>query len=234
LPPLALLAACGTLTALRASSLGKLRWARWLPPLVLLFAALTSLPRLASKSVPAMALQFETLREVERVSARDDRFFDLVGLYFRPDAYPVFSMSGDLFRWYTFGHFPPIPLALRQNEAVGILLNYRVGWLRPSEREFVAERFVHHTGNLFLLGRDLARLAPGVDTEFEALKTKRFRFEGTGTLWLDGQPFRDGVIEKGTHTIRVERLEGPGRLILATPAGGAEITPPAELFTQFD
>ncbi|MEO8197488.1 MAG: hypothetical protein ABI689_12305 [Thermoanaerobaculia bacterium] len=207
---------------------------RWLPAIALLLVALTATPRLAAKSLPATSAQLDTLREVQRVSAPDDRFFDLAGLYFRPDAYPVFAMSGDLFRWYTLGRFPPIPDTLRANEAVGIILNYRVSWLRPHERQFVRERFVHYTGNILLLGRNLVRAPVGVDFEFEALKGKRFRFDGEGVLRIDGSPFVEGMLTKGPHRIRVQALAGPGRLILASAPPDVAAAEPVDLFVPFD
>jgi hypothetical protein len=235
LPPLAVLAASGTLRFASQLDLRRgSRMARWLPAIALLLAALTAVPRLAAKSLPAMSAQLDTLREVQRTTAPDDRFFDLAGLYFRPDAYPAFSMSADLFRWYTFGRFPPIPQTLRENEAVGIILNYRVGWLRPQEREFVSERFVRYTGNLLLLGRDLTRAPVGIDFEFEALKSKRFRFEGAGAIRVDGSPFVEGPLAKGSHRVSVEALSGPGRLILASAPAGVAVTEPVELFVPFD
>lgn len=235
LPPLAVLAATGTLRFANRLDLRRgSRTARWLPALALLLAALTAIPRLAAKSLPAMSAQLDTLREVQLSTAPDDRFFDLAGLYFRPDAYPAFSMSADLFRWYTFGRFPPIPETLRENEAVGVILNYRVGWLRPHEREFVSERFVRYSSNVLLLGRDLTRAPVGVDFEFEALKSKRFRFEGSGALRVDGSLFSEGPLSRGRHRIRVEALTGPGRLILASAPLGVVPAEPVELFVRFD
>jgi hypothetical protein len=235
LPPFAVLAAVGLVSrAESAAATWRATWSRWLVPAVLLLAGVSALPRLASRSLPAMAAQLDTLVEVQRVTDPDDRLFDLVGLYFRPDAYPVFSMSGDLFRWYSFGRFPPIPETLRANQAVGVILNYRVGWLRPHERQFVGERFVHYSGNLFLLGRDLARLPPGIEVEHEVLKERVFRFEGRGALRVDGRAFSEGLLARGSHSLRVDRLEGPGRLILATPPPIPPARPPVDLFVHFD
>lgn len=238
LPPLAVLGACGVLALLRRTrASASPSWApfvNWATVLLLLLAALTAAPRLVSKSVPAMARQFETLLEVQRVSSPDDRFFDLAGLYFRPDAYPVFAMSGGMFHWYTLGKFPPITRTLRDNEAVGIILNYRVGWLRPDERRFVEERFVHHTGNLLLLGRDLRQMPLGVETEFEVLKGKPFRVDGDARLRVDGREFRRGVLARGVHRILLEYRAGPARLILDTPPPVPTVTRPADLFAPFD
>lgn len=235
LPPLAVLAASATLRLANGlDARRESRMARWLPGVALLLAALTAVPRLAAKSLPAMSAQLDTLRAVQRATAPDDRFFDLAGLYFRPDAYPAFAMSADLFRWYTFGRFPPIPETLRENEAVGIILNYRVGWLRPHEKEFVSERFVRYTGNLLLLGRELTNAPIGVDFEFEALKSKPFRFEGAGAIRVDGAPFLEGPITKGRHRIRVEALAGPGRLILASAPPDAAAAAPVDLYVPFD
>jgi hypothetical protein len=238
LPPLAVLGACGVLALLRrARASANPGWAPlvdWATVLLLLLAASTAAPRLVSKTVPAMAHQFETLAEVQRVSAPDDRFFDLAGLYFRPDAYPVFAMSGGMFQWYTLGKFPPITQALRENKAVGIILNYRVGWLRPYERRFVEERFVHHTGNLLLLGRDLSQMPPGVETEFEVLKTKPFRVDGEASLRIDGTDFRDGVLTRGVHRLLLEYRAGPARLILDAPPPIPAVTGPVDLFAPFD
>jgi hypothetical protein len=238
LPPLVVLGACGVLALLRraraSAGPGSIPLFDWAPVLLLIFAASTAAPRLVSKSVTATARQFETLLEVQRVSAPDDRFFDLAGLYFRPDAYPVFAMSGGMFHWYTLGKYPPITPALRENEAVGIIMNYRLAWLRPDEREFVKERFVHHTGNLFLLGRDLTGIPPGSETVFEVLKTKPFRIDGTARLRIDGREFRGGILARGVHAILLENREGPARLILDTPPPIPAATSPTDLFAQYD
>lgn len=238
LPPLTVLGACGVLALLRRSRASTSPIWRplvdWATVTLLVLAASTAAPRLASKSLPATARQFETLVEIQRVSAPDDRFFDLAGLYFRPDAYPVFAMSGGMFHWYTLGKYPPITRALRENEAVGIVLNYRVAWLRPEERRFVGERFVHYTGNLFLLGRDLNQVPAGVETEFEVLKSKPFRVDGTARLKIDGREFCSGVLASGVHKLLLENREGPARLILDTPPPIPAATRPTDLFAPFD
>lgn len=201
----------------------------------LIAAAATSLPRLLVKAQPALARQVETPVELARITALDDRVFDLVGFYFRPAAHPVYFMTSNLMARYRAGGLPPIEATLREREVVAFLLNYRMLWLRPEEGRFFLERFAHYDGNIFLLGRELAQLAPGVETDFEALKRKEFVFTGPGRLWVDGQPFSRGTLERGVHRLRIDETARAGKLILATPDPQPQVRrPPGELFVNFD
>ncbi|MCG8458041.1 MAG: hypothetical protein MI919_17325, partial [Holophagales bacterium] len=175
---------------------------------LLLLASLGSAPRLASKALPltgygSQSYQLELLEEIQRITEPDDTVFDLAGLYFRPDGYRAYALSGDLFGWYRRGGMPPIEQELAENGTVVVVQNYRTQWLGP-ERRLIQEAFTHYHGNLYVLGRDLSGAPAGVEIPFRVLKTKPFRYEGPGTLEIGGEPFRRGVLARGTHLLRLD------------------------------
>ncbi|MBI5442364.1 MAG: hypothetical protein HY900_14265, partial [Deltaproteobacteria bacterium] len=110
--------------------------------LCLAFAAVPSAERRISKSVPGNGQQLATLGAIQRVTGPTDRVFDLAGLYFRPDAYPVFTMTGVMLRRYERGFFPAIIPALEANEVTAFIDNYRLRALPDREKRFLAEHFV--------------------------------------------------------------------------------------------
>ena len=198
----------------------------WKGPLaaccVLALAAYTSAPRLLAKAQesPApngQAYQLFMLKELHRVTEPDDAVFDLIGLYFRPDAYPAYNLSKDLMGWYEDGAYPRMIPMLRENEAVAFLRNYRTGWLPDEEKAFVKKHFVQYVGNIYLLGTDLSRCEKDQDYRFEVLKTKPFRYDGPGEIEIGGRPFVRGILGKGVHAVRVKHDFGAGRIIMETP-----------------
>jgi hypothetical protein len=208
--------------------------------LVFALAAPTSLPRLISKAFPqgvaSMDHQLQTVDEVHRVTSEDDAVFDMLGLTFRPNGYRVYSMTGNAYARYRSGGFPPMVPALRQSKPVAVIWSYRTQWLEPPESEFLREHFVHHDGNVLLLGTNLSDLAPGTELTFEVLKAGSFRFDGSGTLLVDGQPFLEGWLEEGPHRLAIERDRAePARLIRSTPPPvQIPARPPEPLFINFD
>jgi hypothetical protein len=240
LPALALVAAAVAARAL-ATLPARSRWLAWpAAALVVASQALTAVPRLVAKATPeegagGLRHQLALLDEVQRVTADDDPVFDLAGLYFRPDGYPAYALSGDLYRLYRAGGLPPMVPALRERGTVAFVYNYRIGWLRGEERRFLQERFAHHASNLFLLGRELRGLPVGVDVPFEVLRRKPFRYDGpANALLVDGQPFTRGDLDRGVHILRLAQAVGDARLILDTPEPRPPRVPPAALYVHFD
>jgi hypothetical protein len=234
LPPLAVLGGAwvgGLLRRLPASALP-------VAPIALLLLCLgsagsTSLPRLWTQTARTNVYQFRMLEEVQRITEPDDRVFDMAGLYFRPDAHPVYLMTGMMFSRYRAGGFPPIVPTLRDNGVVALLWNYRLTWLSAEEKGFLSERFVHHGANLFVLGTRVDGLVPGERRVFEALSDERFRYEGDGVLRVDGKPFAKGTLAKGEHVLEAAGPITDGRLILDVPAP-ASLSPPTRLYVPFD
>ena len=127
------------------------------------------------------------------------------------------------------------PQELRRTGTVALIVNYRTAWLGEEDRRFLAAHFVHYDGNVFLLGADLSDLPVGETRRFEALAGKRFRFEGRGSIEVDGAPFAEGVLARGPHEIRRVSGGGPSRLIVATPEPVSRPPrPPSRLFVNFD
>lgn len=206
--------------------------------LLLLTIPVLSAPRLASKALPVAGeggqeFQFAHLREVDRILGPDDPVFDLAGLYFRPDGYRQYALSSDLFGWYRAGGLPSIPESLQTSGTVAVILNYRTSWLGP-EMGFVSSRFVRHHGNLLILGRSLSGAPADVDIPFEVLATKPFRYEGPGILWVDGEPFERGVLEKGSYRLRLDSSPARARLVMETPPADRPPLEPGILYINFD
>lgn len=202
--------------------------------LCLALAGSTSVPRLVAKSAPANGIQLATLEEIGRITSPEDRVFDLAGLYLRPDAYPIFVMTGIMMGRYRAGGFPPIAPALDANQAVAVLLNYRTGWLPEPDARFLRDHFVHYGGNILVLGTRLDGLRPGESRPFRVLKTGPFRQQGSGSLRVDGQPFSRGVLERGAHVLSTDDGIAAGKLILDTPEPHPTGAPPRDLFLGFD
>lgn len=199
-------------------------------------AAIQGMPFLAWRGVSFLEPQLETLREIQRVTEPDDAVFDLAGLYFRPDGHRFYLMTGHALARYRLGEregIPRIPDELRRTGAVAFIMNYRFDWLPPEDVGFLNERFVHYDGNIFLLGSQLV-IEPGEAIDFEVLKSKDFRYDGAGAVLVDGEPFREGFLEKGRHRITRVELNGLDRLIMATPPPVRwPPRPPGRLFAFF-
>jgi hypothetical protein len=234
LPPLAVLGGAwvgGLLRRLPASPIPVAPSALLL--LCLGLASATSLPRVWTQTARTNGYQFRTLEEVQRITGPDDRVFDMAGLYFRPDAHPVYLMTGMMFSRYRAGGFPPIVPTLRANGVVALVWNYRMTWLSAEEQDFLSERFVHHGLNLFVLGTRVDGLVPGERRVFEALSGERFRYEGDGVLRVDGKPFAAGTLARGEHVLEAAEPIAAGRLVLDVPAP-ASTFPPTHLYVPFD
>lgn len=198
------------LPALGASSLALLL-------LIFLGAAATSAPRLLRQAMPNIDRQFETLREVQRVTDPDDAVFDMVGLYFRPDGHPYYLMTSVTMARYAAGLVPPIVPELRRRRVMAFIFNYRIAWLDGEERAFLEDHYVHYDGNIFLHGWSLGGLRPGESLEIEVLADEQFRYDGDGVILIGGEEFRRGPLAAGRHTVTRLLERGPDRLILDTP-----------------
>jgi hypothetical protein len=169
--------------------------------LLLAGAAFTSTPRLARQMRRSHAAQIAQVERISRITAPDEPVFDLVGLYFRPDAYPIYLMTGAHFSRYRRGGFPAIADTLSRSAPAVIGFNYRTSWLYGDDKEFILSHYVHYDGNLFVPGRWLGSLAPGAEQDFEVLRSRPFVFRGSGTLQVDGADFTRGMLEAGTHRL---------------------------------
>lgn len=203
--------------------------------LMLAGAAAGSAPRLLAKARQTHEQQLALIERIGRMTLPDEPVFDLVGLYFRPDAYPIYLMTGAHFARYVAGGFPPIAPALARSKPVVIGLNYRTNWLRGADREFIRSHYAHYDGSLFVPGRRLGPLAPGETQSFEVLRTKPFAWRGDGVLSIDGQPFARGVLEAGVHVLGSERGTRGGLLVqeFAEPPPLQSAAIPA-LYAPFD
>ncbi len=155
-------------------------------------------------------------QRIQRVVGPDEAVLDLAGLYFRPDATPVYVMIANTVVRYAQGHFERIPDTVRARRGVAYVLNYRTPWLPAEDRLFLERHFVLYDRNLFLLGSSLDA-EPGESLDFDVLDGRVFRYDGDGAILVDGEPFREGVLERGTHRITRVVRRGPDRLIMATP-----------------
>jgi hypothetical protein len=203
--------------------------------LALPLAGASSAPRIAEKARATRARQLALVEEVQRITEPDEPVFDLVGLYFRPDAYPVYLMTGIMFARYQAGGFPSIAEHLRRKRPAAIILNYRTRWLSGADGEFIRDHYVHYTDNLFVQGRRVDGLLPGESIRFEVLRQKSFRYQGDGVLLVDGAPFERGVLAAGTHELSAAQPVSEG-LLIHEPPGPAPgpPAPPRPLYTPFD
>jgi hypothetical protein len=200
-------------------------------------ALATSLPRLLHDAARGTDAQFALLREVERVTAQDDRLFDLAGLYFRPDAYPAaYAMSGELLGYYARGGFARMVPLLRRNQCAGVMLNYRTAVLGEPERAFLRTHYVHYWRNLYLAGTELSGAPRGATATLEVLKPRVYRYDGDGAITVDGAPFTRGALSAGAHTVIVQRAsQASARLIVETPLPvPPREAPYADLYVNFD
>jgi hypothetical protein len=240
LPAVAVAGAAGTMQALRRAT-RPVTGREWSAvAAMLLLAGLGAAPRLLEKASAdpgpqGRARQVALLDEVQRATGPEDPVFDMVGLYFRPDGYPAYALSGDLVGLLRRGGLPPLLDELRARGVVALVVNYRVDWLEGEERDFFAYRFVHRTDNLFVLGAELAGAPRETDLQWEALAERPFRWEGEpGALTVDGRTFERGTLARGLHTLRLRAGTTEGRLVLDAPPLLAEPRPTAPLYPQFD
>jgi len=198
---------------------------------VIALAGVTAVPRLMRKGAGSPDLQFATLREIARLTAPNATAFDLAGLYFRPDAYPVYAMSGDMLLSYVHGAFPRIVPELHRNAVACVLYDYRTSALPAEEKAFIGSHFTHYGGNIYLPGADLTRAA---SIEFEVLAPARFRYEGRGAIAVDGTPFTRGLLTRGVHHISTIRPATPSRIVIDAPPPALTGPPSLSLFPTFD
>jgi|GEM_PF-1668800 len=236
LPTLAVLAGAAVarlvaargLTAARAGGLGLLVG-------LVAVSFFLSFPRLVELATRSQDHQMQTLQLIQRLTEPGDPVFDMVGLYFRPDGHYAYLMTGNTFSRYRSGGLRPIPEELRRTGTVALIFNYRTTWLGSEDRHFLETHFVQYDRNVFLLGIGLTRLQPGEEVRFEALAGKRFRYDGPGQIAVDGQPFKEGFLARGEHTIERLAGRGPSRLIMATSSACPwPPRPPRPLFLNFD
>ncbi len=236
LPTLAVLGAVvvARLATARGQIVGRLAGLAAVVGLVGLGLVLAS-PRLLEVATRSQEDQLETLLRIQRLTEPGDPVFDMVGFYFRPDGDYAYLMTGSTFSRYMAGALPQIPEELRRTETVAVIFNYRTTWLGSRDRRFLADHFVQYDRNVFLVGIALSSLGPGDEKRFEALRGKRFRYDGDGRIAVDGKPFDQGFLARGWHTIRRLEGTGPARLILATPDPIPwPPRPPRRLFVNFD
>lgn len=186
--------------------------------LILLAAvSLWSTPKLLAHHSPGLRPMAEILRELHRVTEPDDAVFDMMGLYFRPDAAHFYVMTVPTMSFYRLGHLPRIPDEFRRTEAVALIFNARFQRFSKDVKAFLGARFVRYDRGIFLLGNSLLEVEPGETITFEALKSKEFRYDGQGEILVDGESFQQGFLEKGFYEITRVARDGPDRLIMVTP-----------------
>lgn len=203
--------------------------------LCLAHAAFPTASRRFGKSLEGNAHQLATLRTVQRLTAPDDRVYDVAGLHFRPDPYPIYAMTGVGIQKYRLGIFPPIVPALRQNEVVACIENYRMRALPDEERQFIRDHFVRYDKWVMVQGTVVRDLRPGRTLSYEVLKEKPFRYFGHGQLLVDGSPFEAGVLTRGLHVLEAATPIERGLLRMDVPPPlEAESFLDRALFEHFD
>ena len=203
--------------------------------LCIALAALPPADRRFRKSLVGNDHQLATLRTVSRLTAPNDPVFDLVGMYFRPDAYPVYTMTGVMMKKYRLGIFPPIIPALLQNEVTVCIDNYRMMWLPEAEKRFLSDHFIRYGRAVLIPGTVIRDLKPGAARRFRVLREKPFRYTGDGSLLVDGAPFEVGVLMRGVHVLTAAIPISSGVLHLDVPPPERDDVPRAvPLFEHFD
>lgn len=216
-------------------SAGSIR--RWAVAVVTIVAlGWWSVPRLADRTRLRADIQFEHLRRTQAVTGPDDTVLDLVGLYFRQDAYPVWVMTGVMLARYGAGEYPPMIETLRQSRPSVVGLNYRMLALPDDERRFISEHYAHGWGNLYVLGCKLDGLTHGEERTIELLSERLYRWTGEpGAVEVDGAPFSLGVLAAGTHRVRAVRAVAEGSLRIKTPWDDEPPFPPrGDLYVNFE
>jgi hypothetical protein len=199
----------------------------------LVLAAATSVPRLAGKAALGNDYQLQVLREIQRVTSRGDAVFDMAGLHARPDAYPVFVMTGVMYERYRNGVFPRMLPLWRDRGMVAMIENYRIHWLQPPEIDFLGNNMVYWGSNIYVSGAGIRDLAPGAEQRFEVLRAHRYRYEGPGQLLVNGAPMTAGPLSPGEHVLSTTTGITAGRLILDVPPPASD-RPARPLFQSFD
>jgi hypothetical protein len=237
LPPLAVTIAVVVARAVRAkASPGRREAVLALVCGLLLLPTLgTSVPRIVGERAKDASRQLHVLERVQALTEPASPVFDLAGLYFRPDAYPVYLMTGAHHARYRHGDYPRIAPWLREHGLDLFVVNYRVQWLEGEDREFLQSNFVRVEPNLFLSGRDLDGLRAGETRRFEVTRAGDYRFDGDGALQVDGRPFTRGRLERGVYALSSADGIARGRLVSArAPARPSEPMIDVPLYAGFD
>lgn len=195
-----------------------------------------SVPRLASKARMRADFQLEHLRRVQAITTDEDTVFDLVGLYFRRDAYPIWVMTGPMMARYASGEYPPLIETLRRTRPPITTLNYRTNALPDADHEFMEQHYVHSWGNLFVMGFQLGGMRAGEERTVDVLSTRTYRWSGEeGAIEVDGRPFSQAELSEGPHRVRATRDLDEGALRIPTPWDGQPPEPPRiDLYVNFD
>lgn len=175
----------------------------------------SSLPRLLREPGRSNDYQLHLLERVTALTDEGDRVFDLAGLYFREDAYPVYLMTGAHYVRYGQGDYPAIAPWLSEHGLSLFLVNYRTRWLSGEDRNFLQSHFVRVEPNIFMSGSALDGLAPGAIKIFEVTRDDRYRFDGEGELFVNGRPFSEGLLERGRYELSTPNGVAHGRIVLA-------------------
>ena len=159
------------------------------------------------------------LREIQRITEPGDRVFDLVGMYFREDAYQPFTMPWVVMQQQALtGSFPVLHERLHASPPVAWIGNYRTVWLCEEAKRFLLENYVHHAGRIHVLGQQVS-LKRGESTRFVALQSRRYIWEGTGVLRVDGRRFSSGTLSASEHRVTADTGSVQGRLRIQLPDG---------------
>lgn len=164
-----------------------------------------------------------------------DPVFDLSGLYFRPDAYPVYLMTGAHYMRYRQGDYPRIADWLREHGLSLFVVNYRMRWLEAEDRAFLQRHFVRVEPNIFMSGSLLQGFPAGGQKSFEVTRDAEYRFDGDGELQVDGVAFTRGVLTRGIHQLGSPTGIANGRIVLArAPESEPEIDDDLRVYFPFD
>lgn len=210
------------------------RWAVAL--LVLPCLGWWSVPRISAKARMRADFQLEHLRRVQAITTDDETSFDLVGLYFRRDAYPIWVMTGPMLVRYAAGEYPPLIETLRRARPPVTTINYRTMTLPEPEREFLEQHYAHSWGNLFVLGFQLRGMGAGEERTIDVLAARTYRWSGAeGAIEVDGRPFVQGELTEGPHQVRAIQAIEQGALRIPTPWEHEAAEPPRfDLYVNFD
>lgn len=217
LPGVALIVAYAIVRAIRHWTSSK-PWLGYAAAVIAIALSLvTSLPRLLDKTVDRNAVQMAFISQVHALTPEDSTVFDLSGLHFRRDAYPVYTMTKVMIERYQQGAFPRMIPFLRENRVATVVHNYRTQRLGKDEWRFINEHFIRYDRYLYVPGVALQGLRRGESRLFEVLTPRAFRFYGEGRLFIDGAEFRHGMLGAGTYTLSAMADAVRGSLIADVP-----------------
>jgi hypothetical protein len=181
------------------------------------FALVTSLPRLLDKAVDRTTYQLAFIDQVHAATPPGSAVFDLAGLHFRRDPYPIYVTTMATLKRYKGGAYPRMVPLLRTNHVAAVVRNYRTESLGPEEKAFFEAHFTPYTHYLLLPGCRINDMHLGDKQSFEVLDARVFRFVGTGQLLIDDHEFGQGVLQSGFHTLTTREPVLNGRLMVDAP-----------------